>query len=129
MCVCLCVFYLRCQGIVFCRLRRQQDMREAFLLPHHDVPESTVALILSHVVSETLVEHVALLLGQFALNGAVQMQLAIGQSRTCRSRGGYDKRTKSWIWEKWGEFYTAQQRQRLILARKLYCNLVTRFIP
>lgn len=43
-------------------------MREAFLLPHHDVSESTVALILSHVVSEPLVEHVAFLLGQFALN-------------------------------------------------------------
>lgn len=58
-------------------------MREAFLLPHNDIPESTVALILPHVVSETLVEHVALLFGQFALNGAVQMQLAIGQSGTC----------------------------------------------
>lgn len=57
-------------------------MREAFLLPHHDVPESTVALILSHVVSEPLVEHVAFLLGQFALNGAVQVQLSVGQGGT-----------------------------------------------
>lgn len=61
-------FHLRRQRIVLGGLRGQQDMREAFLLPHHDVPESTVALILSHVVSQPLVEHVAFLLGQLALN-------------------------------------------------------------
>lgn len=65
--MCVCVFYLWCECIVFCCLRGQQDMREAFFLPHHDVSESTVALILSHVVSEPLVENVAFLLGQFAL--------------------------------------------------------------
>lgn len=43
-------------------------MCEAFLLPHHNVSESIVALILSHVVSEPLVEHIAFLLGQFTLN-------------------------------------------------------------
>lgn len=55
------------QSVVVCRLAGQQDVREALLLPDHDVPESTVALVLSHVVPEPLVEHVALLLGQLPL--------------------------------------------------------------
>lgn len=41
-------------------------MRETVLLPDYDVPKSTVALVLSHVVPEPLVKHVALLLRQLA---------------------------------------------------------------
>lgn len=56
-------------------------MREAFLLPDHDVSESTVVLILSHVVSQPLVENIVFLLCNLPLYRAVQMHLAIGQSR------------------------------------------------
>lgn len=59
--------YLRCQSVVVCRLAGEQDMRETFLLPNHDVSESTVALVLSHIVPEPLVEHVAFLLSQLPL--------------------------------------------------------------
>lgn len=53
--------HLRCQSVVICRLAGEQDMREAFLLPDDDVSESTVVLILSHVVSQPLVENVVFL--------------------------------------------------------------------
>lgn len=56
--------HLWCQSVVVCCLAGEQDMREAFLLSDHDVSESTVALVLSHVVPEPLVEHVAFLLSQ-----------------------------------------------------------------
>lgn len=55
------------QSVVVCRLAGQQDVREAFLLPDHDVSESTVALILPHVVPEPLVKHIAFLLSQLPL--------------------------------------------------------------
>lgn len=67
---CMCVHYcsyLWCQSVVFCRLAGEQDMREALLLPDHNVSESTVALVLSHVVPEPLVKHVAFLLSQLPL--------------------------------------------------------------
>lgn len=59
--------HLWCQSVVVCRLTGEQHVREAFLLPDHDVSESTVALVLSHVVPEPLVEHVAFLLSQLPL--------------------------------------------------------------
>lgn len=59
--------HLWCQRVVVCRLAGQQDVREALLLPDHNVSESTVALILSHVIPEPLVKHVALLLSQLPL--------------------------------------------------------------
>lgn len=62
-----CLSHLWCQSVVVCRLAGQQDMREALLLPDHDVSETTVALVLSHVVPKPLVEHVALLLSQLPL--------------------------------------------------------------
>lgn len=74
--------HLRCQSVVISRLAGEQDMCEAFLLPDHDVSESTVVLILSHVVSQPLVENVVFLLCDLPLYRAVQMHLAIGQSRT-----------------------------------------------
>lgn len=46
-------------------------MREAFLLSDDDVSESTVALILSHVVSKPLVKHVAFFLNELPLYRAV----------------------------------------------------------
>ena len=55
------------QGVVVCRLAGEQDMREPLLLPDHDVSEATVALVLSHVVPEPLVEHVAFLVSQLPL--------------------------------------------------------------
>lgn len=58
---------LWCERVVVRGLAGEQDVREALLLPDHDVAESTVALILSHVVSEPLVKHVAFLLRELAL--------------------------------------------------------------
>lgn len=55
-------FYLWCQSVIVRRLAGEQNVREAFLLPDNDVSESTVALVLSHVVPEPLVEHVSFLL-------------------------------------------------------------------
>lgn len=63
--------HLWCQSIVVCCLAGEQHMRETFLLPDHDVSESTVALVLSHIVPEPLVEHVAFLLSQLPLYWAV----------------------------------------------------------
>lgn len=83
--------YLRCQSVVVCRLAGEQDVRETFLLPHHDVSKSTVAVILSHIISEPLVEHVASLFSKLPLYWAVQMHLAVGQSRTWH-RGGMAKK-------------------------------------
>lgn len=54
-------------------------MRKALLLPDHNVSESTVALVLSHVIPEPLVKHVAFLLRQLPLYGAVQMHLPVGE--------------------------------------------------
>jgi len=59
------------QSVVVRRLAGEQDVREAFLLPHHDVSKATVALALSHVVAEPLVEHVVFLLGHLPLYRAV----------------------------------------------------------
>ena len=59
--------HLWCQSVVVCCLAGEQDVREAFLLPDHDVPESTVGLVLPYVVPEPLVEHVAFLLSQLPL--------------------------------------------------------------
>lgn len=67
------------QSVVVRRLAGEQDVREAFLLPDHDVSESTVGVALPHVVPEPLVEHVAFLLRQLPLYRAVQMHLAVGQ--------------------------------------------------
>lgn len=62
---------LRCKSVVIRRLAGEQDVREAFLLSDDDVSESTVALILSHVVSKPLVKHVAFLLNELPLYRAV----------------------------------------------------------
>lgn len=69
--VCCSASDLRCESVVVRGLAGEQDVRKALLLPDHDVAESTVALILSHVVSEPLVKHVAFLLDQLPLVGAV----------------------------------------------------------
>lgn len=66
-CVCYSTSHLRCESVVVRSLAGEQDVREALLLPDHDVAESTVALILSHVVSEPLVKHVAFLLDKLPL--------------------------------------------------------------
>lgn len=58
---------LWCESVVVRGLAGEQDVREALLLPDHNVTESTVALILSHIVSEPLVKHVALLLDKLPL--------------------------------------------------------------
>lgn len=56
------------QTIVICCLAGEQDMREALFLPDHNVSKSTIALVLSHVVPETLVKNVAFLLSQLPLH-------------------------------------------------------------
>lgn len=68
---CYSTSHLRCESVVVRGLAGEQDVREALLLPDHDVAESTVALILSHVVSEPLVKHVAFLLDKLPLYWAV----------------------------------------------------------
>lgn len=70
-CVCNSNTDLWGESVVVRGLAGEQDVREALLLPDHDVAESTVALILSHVVSEPLVKHVAFLLDQLPLYWAV----------------------------------------------------------
>lgn len=80
----LCVHFsshLWSQCVVVCRLAGEQDMREALFLPHNDVPESTVALVLSHVIPEPLVKHITFLLTQLPLYRAVQLHLSIGKRR------------------------------------------------
>ena len=54
-------------------------MRETFFLPDYDVPETTVRVILAYVISQPLVENVALVLRQLPLGRAVQVNPAIRQ--------------------------------------------------
>lgn len=79
--------HLWCQSVVVRRLAGQQDVRESLLLPHHDVSESTVVLILSHVVPEPLVKHVAFFLPQLPLYRAGEMHLSIRKWATWHRRG------------------------------------------
>lgn len=54
--------------IVVRGLAGQQDVREAFFLPHHNVPKSAVALVLADAISEPLVEHIVFVSLQLPLH-------------------------------------------------------------
>lgn len=58
-------------------------MREALLLPDDNVTESTVGLVLPHVVPQPLVEHVAFVLSKLPLHRAVQIHLTVGECGAC----------------------------------------------
>lgn len=88
--------YLRRQCVVVCGLAGEQDVREALLLPHHDVSESTVALVLSHIIPEPLVKHVTFLLSQLPLYWAVQLHLSVGERRAWRDRD--DRTGQYFLW-------------------------------
>lgn len=57
-------------------------MCETIFFPDYNVPEAAVTFILSHTVSQSLIEDIIFLSIKFPFHSAVQIQASIGQRRT-----------------------------------------------
>lgn len=57
-------------------------MCETIFFTDHNVPEAAVTFILSHAVSQSLIEDIIFLSIEFPFHSALEIQASIGQRRT-----------------------------------------------